>query len=210
MRVDLSLQVGAVDQSVTVQAEAPLINSENAQVTNTFDWNDRKFLPTRGQPSFYDMVALQPATATVMSPTYQVSLAGSLQNQYDYQIDGLSFRGSFGGHGIQGNFNEWMQEQKSGYVDNGAEYQSLAVVNVTTKSGSNAFHGSGVEYYTSGGLQGRSPFTPTRPSLVTNIYATSLGGPIRKDRAFFFVAYSGARPAPAISSGITRRFRARR
>ena len=102
MRVDLSLQVGAVDQSVTVQAEAPLINSENAQITNTFDWNDRKFLPTRGQPTFYNLVALQPATATA-NPTYQVSLAGSLQNQYDYQIDGMSFRGAFGGHGIQGN-----------------------------------------------------------------------------------------------------------
>ncbi|HXJ39574.1 MAG TPA: TonB-dependent receptor, partial [Bryobacteraceae bacterium] len=150
-------------------------------------------------PNAYSLTALQPATTT-SNPSYSVSFAGSLQNQYDYQVDGLSFRGSFGGHGIQGNYNEWMEQQSTGYVNNGADYQSLAVVNVTSKSGTNAFHASGVDYYTSGGLQGRSPFTPARPSLVQNIFATSAGGPIRKDRTFFFAAFSGTR-SPGVSAG---------
>ena len=199
VRLDFNLQVGAITQAVNVTAATPLINSENAQISNSFDWSYRKFLPT-SSPNFYDLLALQPATVSA-NPTFMVSFAGSLQNQYDYQIDGLSFRGGFGGHGIQGNFNEWMQEQKTSYVNNGAEYQSLAVANVTSKSGGNAFHATGVDYYTSGGLQGRSPFTPTRPSSVQNIFATSVGGPIKKDHAFFFVAYSGAR-SPGVSSKV--------
>jgi hypothetical protein len=198
VRNDFSLQVGSVSQATTVTANAAVINSENAQISNTFDWKDRKYLPT-ASPNFYSITALQPATTT-SNPSYSVSFAGSLQNQYDYQVDGLSFRGSFGGQGIQGNYNEWMEQQSTGYVNNGADYQSLAVVNATSKSGTNAFHASGVDYYSSGGLQGRSPFTPTRPSLVQNIFATSAGGPIRKNRTFFFAAFSGTR-SPGVSSG---------
>ena len=196
-RLDFKLKVSGASQSITVTADTTVINSENAQISNTFDWSYRKYLPT-SSPNFYDTTALQPAT-TVSNPTYDVSFAGSLQNQYDYQVDGLTFRGSFGGHGIQGNYNEWMEQQSTGYVDNGAEYQSLAVVNVTSKSGTNALHGSGVEYYNSGGLDGRSPFTFTRPSLVQHTFATSLGGPIRKDKTFFFAAFSGTL-SPGVSS----------
>ena len=117
----------------------------------------------------------------------------------DYQIDGLSFRGGYGGHGVQGNYNEWMEEQKSNYVNNGAEYQTLAVNNVTSKSGTNVFHGSAVDYYTSGGMQGRSPFSTIRPSTVQHVFGSSIGGPIRKDRTFFFAAFSGIR-SPGVKS----------
>jgi hypothetical protein len=198
-RTDFKLQLGNVSQSTNVTADAAVLNSENAQISNSFDWNDRKYLPT-SSPNFYSLTALQPATTT-SNPSYSVSFAGSLQNQYDYQVDGLSFRGSFGGQGIQGNYNEWMEQQSTGYVNNGADYQSLAVVNATSKSGTNMYHASGVDYYTSGGLQGRSPFTPTRPSLVQNIFATSAGGAIRKDRTFFFAAFSGTR-SPGVSAGV--------
>jgi hypothetical protein len=197
IRVDVSLKVGQVEQSFTVEGGTSLINTENAQLSNSFEWDSRKYLPT-SSPNFYDLLALQPATVS-SSPTYMVSFAGSLQNQYDYQINGMSFRGGYGGHGVQGNYNEWMQEQNSTYVDNGAEYQTLAVNNVTSKSGSNVFHGSAVDYYTSGGLQGRSPFSLIAPSTVQNVYAGSIGGPIRKDRTFFYAAYSGTR-SPGVSS----------
>lgn len=188
-RLNFALHVGAVTETVTANSDTSVLNSENGQISNTFDWSSRKYLPTSA-PSFYDLTALQPATAT-SSPTFMVSFAGSLQNQYDYQVDGQSFRGSFGGHGVQGNYNEWMQQQSTGYVDNGAEYQSLAVANVTSKSGSNGFHASAVDYYSSGGLQGQSPFSTTRPSLVQNVYAGSVSGPIRKNRTFFYAAFSG-------------------
>jgi hypothetical protein len=199
VRLDLSLQVGDLGQTVTVAGETALINTENAQISNSFEWNSRKFLPT-SYPNFYDLLALQPAAVTAV-PTFTVSFAGSLQNQYDYQIDGMSFRGGNGGHGIQGNYNEWMEEQKSNYVNNGAEYQTLAVSNVTSKSGTNAFHASAVDYYTSGGMQGRSPFSLARPSTVQNIFAGSAGGPIRKDRTFFFAAFSGVR-SPGVASKV--------
>jgi len=198
-RVDFTLQVGEVDQSVTVAAEAAIMNTENAQISNSFEWDSRKFLPTSA-PNFYDILALQPATVSA-SPAYYVSFAGSLQNQYDYQIDGLSFRGGYAGHGVQGNYNEWMVEQKSSYVNNGAEYQTLAVNNVTSKSGSNTLHSSAVDYYTSGGLQGRSPFSLVRPSTVQNTFAGSVGGPIRKNRTFFFAAFSGVR-SPGVSAKV--------
>jgi hypothetical protein len=199
VRLDFSLHVGQVNQSLTVAVDTPLINTENAEISNSVEWDSRKFLPTSA-PNFYDILALQPSTVSA-NPAYMVSFAGSLQNQYDYQIDGQSFRGGYAGHGVQGNYNEWMEEQKSNYVNNGAEYQTLAVNNVTSKSGSNVFHGSAVDYYTSGGLQGRSPFSLARPSTVQNTFSGSISGPIRKDRTFFYTAFSGVR-SPSVSSNI--------
>ena len=200
VRIDFTLEVGGADQMITVNAASDLsvLNTENAQISNTFDWDDRAYLPT-SSPNDYDLQSLQPATATG-SPTTNTAFAGSLNNEFDLQINGVSFRGSYGAHGIEGNYNEWMQQESTDYVNNGAEYQTLGVVNVTTKSGSNSFHGSAVDYYTSGGLQGQSPFTSSRPSLVQNIYATSVGGPIRKDHTFFFASVSGVR-SPGNSYG---------
>src|SRR2546422_6703601 len=85
-----------------------------------------------------------------------------------------------------------MRERPEGDVKKGGEYGPGAAFPATSKSGTNRLHGSGVEYYTAGGLRARNPFSGPNVG-VTHQFATSLGGPIKKDKAFFFAAYSGNR-----------------
>lgn len=190
VRVNVGLEVGAVTEQIEVTSQVPLIETESPQISSTMSWSERKYLPTRA-PDFFSTLGLNPGATTT---GYYVSFAGSRSTQYDYAVDGQTFRDPYAGHNASiGNFNEWQQEVKTSYVNNNAEYSQLASVNAATKSGGNQFHGSGAYYYTSGGLKGRDPFTPVRPSGVDHTYATSVGGPIKRDRAFFFVAYSGDR-----------------
>ena len=192
VRVDASLEVGAVTQTVSVTAQTPLLESESPQISSVIDWSDRKFMATRNT-DFFSTLGLFPGAVTSSSGS-TVSFVGSRDTQYDYSVDGQTFRSPYSGHNaFVGSFNEWQSEQSAKYVNNGAEYSQQATVNAATKSGSNDWHGSGVWYYTTGGLQGRSPFSPTPPSGVNQKYATSLGGPIRKNKAFFFASYSGSR-----------------
>jgi hypothetical protein len=194
VRVDLSLQVGSVSQTVDVVAQTPLLESDSPQISSVFDWFDRKFMPTRNS-DFFSTLGLFPGAVTGANGS-TVSFVGSRDTQYDYAVDGQTFRSPYAGHNaFVGSFNEWQADQSVKYVNNGAEYSQQATVNAATKSGSNQWHPSGVWYYTTGGLQGRSPFSPTRPSGVNHRYAFSLGGPIIHNKTFFFASYSGSRNA---------------
>src|SRR5262249_54779771 len=117
-----------------------------------------------------------------------------------YAIDGQTFRSPLAGHNAQNaNFSEWQEQVTTNYVNNSAEYSTLANVNATTKSGGNALHGSGAYYYTSGWMQGRSPFSPNRPTGNDQKYASAIGGPIKRNRTFFFGSYSADRNSSAFN-----------
>ncbi|HEY2932098.1 MAG TPA: carboxypeptidase-like regulatory domain-containing protein [Acidobacteriota bacterium] len=198
VRVEITLQVGEVSDIVQVTEEVPLIETESPQISSVRSWENRKYLPT-SNPSFYSTLALDAGIVTA-NPGFYVSFAGSRTTQYNYSINGSTFRSPVAGHiALVANFNEWQQEVKSSYVNNSAQYSALGNVDITSKSGGNDFHGTGVWYYTSGGLQGRSPFSPTRPSGVRQIFSGSLGGPILENRSFFYVAYSGQRNHSTVS-----------
>lgn len=202
LRVDGRLEVGSVTERVEVTAEAGLIETESAQVATVRGWDNRRFLPTRNV-DFFSTVALEPGSTTG-DPSFEPTYAGSRANQYTYSINGSTFRArpTADGTGV-GSFNEWQQEVKSSYVNNSAEHSVLANVNATSKSGSNEFHGGGVWYYVSGGLQGRSPFSPNRPSGVNHNIQASLGGPIVRNHAFFFVSYGSERDSSAVTRNAT-------
>ena len=196
VRADVSMSVGALSDAVTVVSSIPLIETESPQIYSTLDFEDRKFLPTRDN-SFYSTLALE-SGAVMANPSFYVSFAGSGTDQYNYSIDGQTFRSPLAGHNAQNaNFSEWQEQSKTSYVNNSAEYSTLANIDATTKSGGNAIHGSGAYYYTSGWLQGRSPFAPNRPTGTDQKYASSIGGPIKKNRTFFFGSYSNDRNSSA-------------
>jgi Carboxypeptidase regulatory-like domain len=198
LRADYSLQVGSAAQSITVETTAPMIDLQNAQLSNTFDFNVRKYLPV-SVPSGTVLPDLSPAVTLSGTNQNVFSFAGSLQNEYDYQIDGISFTKN----GIPAAYTEWMQEEKIDYVNNNAQYQSQAVLEATFKSGSNTWHGSAVDIYTSGGLSSKNTFSTIRPSFVRNIFASSVSGPIIKDRLFFYGGVAGSRvPGTSILAAI--------
>jgi hypothetical protein len=193
VRADIALQVGDVTQSVEVTAAAPLINTESGKISETTDWETRKYLPTAA-PSFYSTLGLAPGAITVSPPLgFYVSFHGSRTTNFDYSINGSTFSSPFAGQiALVGNFNEWLQEQSVSDVNNSAEYATVATITATSKSGTNLLHGSAVEYYSAGGFKARNPFSGPITGL-TNLFAGSLGGPIKKNKAFFFFAYSGQR-----------------
>jgi hypothetical protein len=191
VRVDIGLQVGDVAQTVEVTAEAPLINTESPQISSITGWETRKYLPT-SNPSLFSTLGLAPGAVTG-NPSFNVSFHGSRTTNYDYAINGSSFRSPFAGHiALVGNFNEWLQEQTISSVNNGAEHGTMASINATSKSGTNTFHGSAVEYYTAPGLKARNPYAGPATG-ITNLFATSIGGPIVRNKAFFFYSQSGQR-----------------
>ncbi|HUQ92240.1 MAG TPA: TonB-dependent receptor [Bryobacteraceae bacterium] len=192
LRIQVRLELGSVAETIDVTAQSPLIETESPQISSVRPWEYRMFLPTRSA-DFFSTTALEPG-ATTGDPTFEVSFAGSRNTQYTYSVNGSTFRARPAADGtFTATFNEWQQEIKTSYVNNSAEYDVVANVNVTSKSGGNRWHGSGVEYYTSGGLKGRDPFSPVRPGGVNHVFAFSAGGPIVKNRAFFYTAYSGER-----------------
>jgi hypothetical protein len=198
VRSDVTLTLGALTDSVDVVSGISLIDTESPQINSTLDFEDRKFLPTRDN-SFFSTLALE-SSAVMQNPSFYVSFDGSRTDQYNYSIDGQTFRSPLAGHNATvANFSEWQEQVKTSYVSNSAEYSTLANVDATTKSGGNQFHGSGAYYYTSGWLQGRSPFSPARPTGTDQRFSTAIGGPIRKNRTFFFASYSGDRNSSAFS-----------
>lgn len=202
VRVEIPLQVGEVSDIVNVTEKVPVVETETPQIYSVRPWEQRKYLPT-SNPSFYSALALDAGVVTA-NPGFFVSFAGSRTTQYNYSINGSTFRSPLAGHiALVANFNEWQQEVKTSYVNNSAEYSALGNVDIATKAGGNRFHGSGVWYYTSGGLQGRSPFSPTRPAGVRNIFSGSVGGPIVQDRSFFYIAYSGTRNHTSVNRNAT-------
>ncbi|HLJ13299.1 MAG TPA: TonB-dependent receptor [Bryobacteraceae bacterium] len=192
VRVNAGLEVGTETQKVEVVEALPLLQTESPQISQTLPFSVRKDLPTVA-PSFFNTLTLAPGAVTT-SPNYYIAFNGSTASEYNYSVDGQTFRDPGSGHNaFIGHFDEWQQDLIVSSTNNSAEYSQLGEVNVATKSGTNAFHGSGVGYYTSGGLQGRNPFSPQPPSGVNEYFAGSLGGRIKKDKAFFFVAYGGNR-----------------
>lgn len=192
LRVDFLLQTGSVEQTVTVSSAAPLLNVESSQITNSFDWQARKYMAV-SVPSFTVLPDLNPATTITATPN-TFSFAGSLPKQYDYQINGVSFTTG----GIPGVYVEWASDEEVDYVNNGAQYQSIAVVNATMKSGTNQWHG-GVDYqYGAGGFGSHDPFSSAPPSGVRNLIIPSISGPIIKNRLFFYAGIA-LRPQPGTS-----------
>ena len=94
VRADIALQVGDVTQSVEVTAAAPLINTESGQISESILWDTRKYLPT-SNPSFFAILGLAPGAVT-SSPSFNVSFHGSRTTNYDYSINGSSFRSPAG------------------------------------------------------------------------------------------------------------------
>ena len=195
IRADLTMSVGAV----SVVSSIPLIETESPQVYSTLDFEDRKFLPTRDN-SFYSTLALE-SGAVMANPSFYVSFAGSRTDQYNYSIDGQTFRSPLAGHNAQNaNFSEWQEQAKTNYVNNSAEYSTLANVDATTKSGGNAVHGSGAFTTPPAGCRAAAPFRPIARPATTRSTPLPLAVPSGKTgRSFLVVTPPTATAAPSAS-----------
>jgi outer membrane receptor protein involved in Fe transport len=214
VRVDLTLQLGAISETVTVERATPLVNTVTADISKTVDAAAIQSLPivdrnvytlldlTPGVQSNNNGVATASATTSNLSlgfPEQRTLINGGADGgtgSVNYYLDGgVNMTGLRNTGNILPN-PDAIQEfkvQTNGY---NVEYGrfSNGVINVLTKSGTNAYHGSAFEYFRDGQLNTRDWGSQIdTPPLNRNQYGGTLGGPIAKDRTFFFVSYSGLR-----------------
>jgi len=216
-RVDLRLQVGSVTQELTVSGQAPLVDTESNRVSELVTARQVQNLPLNGR-NVFQLVQLAPGavntTSLITEPGnrgFTTVVNGARVNMNGYQIDGISDKGLSGGSNTQPSVDS-VQEFRVDTEVLSAEYGSTvgAETQVSTKSGSNQFHGDVYEFFRNDRLDGRNFFEGDRNPFRFNQFGATLGGPIRKDKWFFFGSYEGERTrvfVPELESIETPQFR---
>ncbi len=211
LRVDATLEVGEVSQSVTVSSTAVHVATTSTQLGQVITGTKMTTLPLNGR-SYTDLLALQPGVAPLPSGEYITYTNSAAPVSGNLDAGGLSINGqreTANGFTVNGaDVNESIYQQTSiiPNLDSIAEFRILTSnfnaeygnysggqIMVVTKSGTNQFHGDSFEFLRNDALDSRNFFSPTRGSFKQNQFGGTLGGPIRRNKAFFFVDYQGTR-----------------
>ncbi len=191
VRVDISLVVGSVSESVTVSADASLLDSATQEVGQTIDNRRVISLPLNGR-SYLELASLAPNAIPFTTGTRQGTgfvLGGSRFNSNNLMVDGIDNNTIFFNRDAVRPSVESIEEFRVITNSPSAEYgrNMGGVLTVITKSGGNAFHGSLFEFHRNNRLNARDAFSSQpSPFFVRNQFGASLGGPVWKNRAFFF------------------------
>jgi hypothetical protein len=216
-----TLEVGSTSQIIEVSAQAVALNTTDASLGNAFDENQVKQLPLEGR-NVPDLLSLQAGVVYIGNrpdintdvDTRSGAVNGARSDQSTITLDGINVNDS-GGHAFTSvlpvtldSVQEFRVTTTNYNADQGGS--SGAQVALVTKSGTNDFHGSLYEYhrntYTSANdffvksAQQTSGTPNEPPKLIRNVFGASVGGPIKKDRLYFFLNYEGTRRAEANSA----------
>ena len=206
--IDVKLEVGEQKQTVTVESVAPLVNTEEGRMKNVVTGGEVNSLPLNGR-NIYALMQLVPgavdSTGIDMESTaggIQTNINGARANFNGFMLDGVSNKGLSGGSNFQP-APDFVQEYSIQTNNFSAEYSSSAgsITEVTTKSGTNQFHGDLWEFFRNDALNARNFFDGnTKSEWRQNQFGGTIGGPIKKDKIFFFGGYEGERFRTAIPS----------
>ncbi|HJZ67017.1 MAG TPA: carboxypeptidase-like regulatory domain-containing protein, partial [Blastocatellia bacterium] len=198
-RLDMSLSVGQVEETVTVVGGALMVQSENANLGNVVDEQKVKELPLNGR-DYLQLAQLQP---NVFAPAQNSTLgfrggfnvAGNSEIANNYIKDGIDNNDETTNQPLHRPILDAVREFKVLTGTYSAEYgrQAGGQVIVSTKSGTNGYHGAAFEFHRNSPLDARNFFAPVKPSFRRNQFGGVFGGPIRHDRTFFFIGYEGQR-----------------
>src|SRR5689334_5010367 len=200
VRRDFKLELGAVSETISVEGTAPLVNTVSAEQSQSVSRTEASELPL-SKRNVSNLLGL----GTGVSPGAGfVRLNGVGKTGTLYTVDGTnatadpesrttSMRGNFEQINLLSLEAVQQVETTKGILP--AEYgQALGGnVNLITKSGTNSWHGSAFENFQSDNLNARLQFLKTKPNSVFNQFGGSVGGPIKRDRAFIFADYEGYR-----------------
>lgn len=210
------LNLGQVSDQVVVEAAAAEVETRNTGVSEVMDSTRVVELPLNGR-QVTDLVVLSGA-ATVSAitsfvrdyPTVYISVAGGMHNSLTYLLDGASHNDPINGLNLPLPFPDALQEFKLETSSLSAQYgqHAAGAVNAITKSGTNEFHGDLFEFIRNGAVNARNFFATTPDTLKRNQFGGTLGGPILKDKLFFFGSYQGTRivaaPVPQFATLLTQ------
>src|SRR5271156_742519 len=204
--IDFALNPASVSTSVEVSATEVAVETANASLGQVITSEQVADLPLNGR-NFVQLATLTPGTTSSTSPvsffasaasseaatrgSFSLSSGGSREQETDWLLDGNDNNQlDEGGIAIFSSIDD-IQEFKVLTYNYSAEYGERAgpTVLVTTKSGSNQFHGSLFEFFRNTKLDASNYFTQTQEKFNLNQFGGSLGGPIQKDKTFFFADY---------------------
>src|SRR5499426_2728864 len=195
-RVDFDLSVGQIQELVTVVADSPVVRIETASLGMVVENEQVTQLPLNGR-LFIMLAAIVPGVALPPnSPLPRIN--GGRPRTNEYLFDGISVLQPEPGQVAYYPVIDAIQEFKIESNSPPAEFGRFngGVVNLTTKSGGNAFHGNVFEFFRNENLNATNYFqtgSTAKPEYHRNQYGGMLGGPLVKDRTFFFVDYQGQR-----------------
>jgi Carboxypeptidase regulatory-like domain len=212
-RVDAVGEIGNLNQQIEVQAETPIIQTENASVGQVVQGRTVQAMPLNGR-NVLNLVALVPGvvpqggsmtnlTGQNVFSAGNYQLGGGTANQSSTLLDGVPVNVNYGNLIALVPDQDAVQEFRVQTNNNTAEYGMFTggVINMTTKSGTNAFHGTAYEYLRNTDLNAGSFFGNQtgrgKPPFHQNQFGANIGGPIKKDKWFFFADYQGYRQRQA-------------
>jgi hypothetical protein len=197
--VPIAMKVGAVTERVEVEANASQVETTNVGVGSVIESQRVLDLPLNGrQPT--DLIPLSGAAVqTGVSPSYgmrtgvKIAVAGGLQDGVQYYLDGANHDNFFDGTSMPLPFPDALQEFKisTSTQDAGTIGRAGASVNAVMRSGTNNFHGDAFEFLRNTDVNARDFFQKGPDGLKRNQFGGTVGGPIKKDKLFFFAGYQG-------------------
>jgi carboxypeptidase family protein/TonB-dependent receptor-like protein len=221
--INVALAIGSVEETVSVEGAAPLVDVQSAGISDVVD-NERILeLPLQGR-QVTDLIVLAGAAVQSGAPSARtfpggvsISVAGGLPIGVGYVLDGASHNSPQSNVNLPMPFPDALQEFRvatSGLTAQNGMH-AAASVNAITKSGTNTLHGNGFEFLRDRRLNATSPFAAIGADgkrqddgLLRNQFGGTLGGPIARDKLFFFGGYQGTvlrfRPADQIAWVPTR------
>jgi hypothetical protein len=201
VRVDFVLEVGPAATVVDVTADTPLVDTRSATVGTLVEDKRITDLPVSGR-NMVNFMYLAPgvgniATANEGRSNYnqqRVNINGNRIQSTNTQLDGAAMYYAHRGQGILMPPPDAVQEVRVISSGMTADYgRGTVVMSAVTKSGTNQLHGSVYEYLRNDALDARGFFDLGKGKLRQNQFGATAGGPVRKDRLFFFISYEGTR-----------------
>jgi hypothetical protein len=224
VRVNVGMQLGNVEQSVEVTGDIPVLQTETAAIGSVVESRPVQELPLNGR-NVLNLVTLAPGVVpqggtegsltgknVFSGGNYQIG--GGTSNQSATYYDGVPVNDGYGNIVALIPSPDSVSEFRVQTNSNSAEFGRFTggVVNIASRGGTNNFHGSVYEYHRNKALNAKPYFSNDKPPFVQNQFGGSLGGPILKDKLFFFGNYEGYRnregvpflrtvPTPAMRNG---------
>src|SRR5713226_3863758 len=216
LRVDITLEVGSVQQAVEVTANAAQVETETTQLGDVIESKKILALPLNGR-SYIDLLGLQAGVAPTTAGTIggdrpvsgtlsagNVSVNGQRETANAFLVNGGDVsEGRNLGAGLIPNLDS-VEEFRLITNSFDAEYGKFsgAVMNAITKSGTNGFHGDVFEFVRNDKLDAANFFEPTKGELRRSQFGYAVGGPFWKNKLFWFTDYQGTREIRGVGTGL--------
>jgi hypothetical protein len=214
--IDIALTVGTITEEVDVNANAVQVQTESTQLGDVIDSKKMLALPLNGR-SYVDLLGLQAGVAPGTAQTIQqdrpvsgslnpgnISVNGQRETANAFLVNGGDVsEGRNLGTGLVPNLDS-IEEFRLITNSFDAEYGKFsgAVVNAITKSGTNGFHGDAFEFLRNDAMDAKNYFVPSKSELRRNQFGYAAGGPIIKNKLFWFSDYQGTREVAGAETGL--------